>query len=133
MVTVLENSQIVRDKQGKILYYEGTITDITERKRVEQAKSEFVSLASHQLRTPLSAVSWYSDMLLSGKQGRITQKQKQYLEKINQSNQRMINLVNDLLNLSQIELGTFIIRPQKIDLIQTARSLLNELKLANLL
>lgn len=125
---VLENARTVYDQKGKVLYYEGTITDITERKRVDQAKTEFVYLASHQLRTPISAINWYSETLLAGRRGKLTSKQKVYVDKIYQSNQRMINLINDFLNVSQIELGTVLVKKEKVDVVKKTRTLLDELK-----
>lgn len=102
--------------------------DITKEQEVDRAKSEFVSLASHQLRTPLSTVSWYAEMLLDGDAGKLNIEQRKYIEQIYESNHRMIDLVNSLLNVSRIELGTFEIRPEKINLAETADSILAELR-----
>jgi len=104
------------------------VQDISALKAIDQAKTEFVSLASHQLRTPLSTVSWYTEMLLSGDAGKITKEQKKYLEEIYHGNQRMVDLVNDLLNVSRLELGTFMIEPKPTDLGKLARSVVDELK-----
>lgn len=82
--------------------------DLSEERKIDQAKTEFVSLASHQLRMPLSIVNWYTEMLLSGEVGEFTQEQKGYLEEIYQGNQRMTHLVNVLLSVSRIETGTFV-------------------------
>ncbi|OGY76734.1 MAG: hypothetical protein A2240_00770 [Candidatus Jacksonbacteria bacterium RIFOXYA2_FULL_43_12] len=128
IITVLENARTLHDEKGNVLYYEGTLTDITERKQIDLAKTEFVFLASHQLRTPLSAINWYTEVLLNDSQGTTNTKQTDYLEKIYASNQRMINLINDFLNVSQIELGIIIIKPQTVDLVEKSRSALEELK-----
>lgn len=72
---------------------------------IETIQADFVSLASHQLRTPLSAIKWYSEMLMSEKQGKLTQTQLRYLREIYRSNERAINLVNDLLDVSRIQEG----------------------------
>jgi PAS domain S-box-containing protein len=101
--------------------------DITYEKEIDKAKTEFVSLAAHQLRTPLSAVNWYSEMLLGGDAGKITPKQKKYLQEIYHGNQRMVDLVNALLDVSRIELGTFEIEPEKMDIINEAKNLIKEL------
>lgn len=85
--------------------------DVSQEKQIDRAKSEFVSLASHQLRTPLTAVSWYTDIVLAGDTESIPEDQLKYIQEIRDSNQRMIDLVNALLNVSRIELGTFVIEP----------------------
>ncbi|MBI4050156.1 MAG: HAMP domain-containing histidine kinase [Candidatus Doudnabacteria bacterium] len=84
---------------------------------IESIKSDFVSLASHQLRTPLSAIKWYAEMLMAKKHGELSEKQQEYLREIYQSNQRAINLVNDLLDVSRIQEGQIHLelRPTKIE------------------
>jgi PAS domain S-box-containing protein len=79
--------------------------DISREKTVERMKSEFVSISAHQLRTPLAAIKWTLTMLLDGDAGPLGQKQKEMLEKTQISNERMIRLVNDLLDVSRIEEG----------------------------
>ncbi len=100
--------------------------DITLEKNIDRAKSEFVSLASHEMRTPLSYISWYAEKLLSGDAGKITVGQRKFLEEIYAGNRRMVNLVNDLLSISRIELGTFVIDPKPLDLRATIQSILDE-------
>lgn len=88
--------------------------DFTRELEIDKAKTEFVSLASHQLRTPLSAINWYAEMLLAGDVGRLGLKQQQYVEEVYRSNLRMIELVNALLSVSRIEMGTFVVEPKNI-------------------
>ncbi|TSC73382.1 MAG: Sensor protein, partial [Parcubacteria group bacterium Gr01-1014_70] len=76
-----------------------------ELKRIDQAKSDFLSMASHQLKTPLSIIKGYVSMTLEGSFGNITKKIKDQLEKVFISNERLISLVEDLLNLSRVEEG----------------------------
>jgi PAS domain S-box-containing protein len=103
--------------------------DITRAIEIDKAKTEFVSLASHQLRTPLSSISLASELLLRGVGGEVEEKQKKYLEEIYHSTQRMADLINALLNISRIELGTFVIKPVPMDLAKNINRLLDELTL----
>jgi PAS domain S-box-containing protein len=112
---------------SEILFYVSLCQDITLRKEVDRAKTEFVSLASHQLRTPLSAIRWYSEMLLSKYVGTLNEKQQQYVKEIYAGNLRMVDLVNALLNVSRIDLGTFAIEPEPVNLVEMCESVLQEL------
>lgn len=103
--------------------------DITKEKEIDKAKTEFVSLASHQLRTPLSTVNWYSEMLLTGDVGEVTIEQKKYLEEIYNGNRRMVDLVNTLLDVSRIELGTFVVESKPTNITKLAQSVIDEHKL----
>ncbi len=102
--------------------------DVTKEKQIDQAKTEFVSLASHQLRTPLTTVKWYAEMLLGNQIGSLTPKQKEYLNEVYGSNQRMINLVNDLLDVSRIDMGTFFAESEQIDLKELVENILKDYK-----
>ncbi|MEA2113386.1 MAG: ATP-binding protein [Patescibacteria group bacterium] len=86
-------------------------------KQLDEAKSEFISLASHQLRTPLSIIKGYISMILEGTWGETNEKQKNCLEKVYLSNERLIKLVEDLLTVSRIESGRldFDLQPLAID------------------
>jgi signal transduction histidine kinase len=81
--------------------------DNSEEKRLDRAKSGFVSLAAHQMRTPLSIIRWYTESLLSEKMGPLTEKQKQTCEEIHRSNLRLIELIQWLLDVSRIETGVY--------------------------
>jgi PAS domain S-box-containing protein len=117
--SIFESEVIITPVYTEEKYY-GDIQvfkDITKEKEIDKAKTEFVSLASHQLRTPLTAIKWYSKMLLTEDRGKITEKQKEYLDEIHDGNEKMVSLVNTLLNVSRIELGTFVIAPQQVQVI----------------
>ena len=78
---------------------------------VQDMKTEFVSMAAHQLRTPLSGIKWSTGMLLDGDAGAVSTEQKELLEKSFQSTERMILLINDLLNVTKIEEGRYLYAP----------------------
>jgi signal transduction histidine kinase len=84
------------------------IHDITREKMVDQTKSEFISIAAHQLRTPLSAIKWIFRMMSDGDWGQVSKEQKEYLNKGYTSTERLVKVVNDLLNVSRIEQGRFV-------------------------
>lgn len=75
--------------------------DITEERHVDQVKSEFISLASHQLRTPLSVIKWYTELL--GESGKDLELNQEYLKEIQNAGDRMSNLVDALLQAAQLE------------------------------
>lgn len=111
---------------GVVVGAVSNLRDSSERKRIEDAKTEFVSLASHQLRTPLSAMKWCTEVLVGGEAGKLTPKQLMYLHKIYRSNQRMIDLIDSLLNVSRIELGTFAVELQFVDVFAMVNAIVHE-------
>jgi PAS domain S-box-containing protein len=102
--------------------------DITREKMVERMKTEFVSLAAHQLRTPLSAIKWTLRMLLDGDLGQITKEQKEFIEKTYNSNERMISLINDLLDVTRIEEGRYLYKPILTDFEPIVQFVINSYK-----
>lgn len=117
----------VLNERGEVIYFVGIERDISKEKEIDKAKTEFVSLASHQLRTPLSAISWYTEMLLAGDAGKITAKQQKYLTEIYVGNQRMVDLVNALLNVSRLDLGAFVLEVTPTNVTTLTKSVLGEL------
>ncbi len=102
--------------------------DVTRDKEIDRMKTEFISIAAHQLRTPLSAIKWALQMILNGNMGKIDPEVKEYLQKSYQSNERMINLVNDLLNISRIEEGRFLYNLEPISIKDTIKEIILSLK-----
>jgi len=83
-------------------------------KKMDETKDEFISMASHQLRTPLTSVKGYVSMVLDGDVGPINHQQRELLNQSFQSSQRMANLISDLLNLSRINTGKFVIEESPV-------------------
>lgn len=127
-VAVANSAAPLKDKKGSIIGCVIVFRNVAKERQIDQAKTEFVSLASHQLRSPLSSINWYTEMLLAGDAGKVNEEQKEFLEEIYHGNQRMVGLVNALLNVSRLELGTFTIEPEPSDLSEIMESVLNELK-----
>jgi signal transduction histidine kinase len=113
-------------EHGELVRIVGVAHDITRSMEIDLAKTEFVSLASHQLKTPLTAVKWLAEGLLSGVAGELTPEQVQYVQKIGDSGERMIRMVNDLLNISRVELGTLSVRPEDLDVVALLQSVVAE-------
>lgn len=100
-------------KEGdQVMFFVGAEQDITERKIIERSKTEFVSIASHQLRTPLTTINLFAEMIEKGDAGKLNKKQQEYIYQVRHSIKRMIALVNDLLNVSRIETGRLMISPK---------------------
>jgi signal transduction histidine kinase len=97
-------------------------------KEVDKLKDEFVSLASHELRTPMSIIKSYAWVLLQNKIGVLNEKQNTYLSRIASTTDRLINLVNDMLNVSRIESGRFTIEPAKVDIGKLVSDVVTEMQ-----
>lgn len=82
--------------------------NVTREKLIEKMKTEFVSVAAHQLRTPLAGVKWCLGLLLDGDIGELNAEQKSFIERGYASNERMLLLINDLLNVARIEEGKYV-------------------------
>jgi PAS domain S-box-containing protein len=83
------------------------VTDLTERKKAEFAKDEFISLASHQLRTPATGVKQYVGMLLEGYAGDLTEQQRIFAKTAYDSNERQLAIINSILKTAQIDFGSY--------------------------
>ena len=97
-------------------------------KALDEAKDDFVSMASHQLRTPLTAIKGYTSMVLEGDAGTINDTQRKLLEQSFFSSQRMVYLIADLLNVSRIKTGKFIIEPAPVNLTEVVEQEIGQLK-----
>lgn len=92
------------------------------------AKDEFISMASHQLRTPLTTVKGYLSIVLEGDVGDVTPKQRKVLEQAYAGSLRMAYLIGDFLNVSRIQTGKFVLEPTKVDLAKVVADEVNQLQ-----
>jgi PAS domain S-box-containing protein len=102
-IPVSGTCSLIRDEQRKVV---GTITvfqDMTKRHELEQLKNNFLSVAAHQLRTPLGGMRWSMELLLDGDLGKLPKRAKEAVRQLYENSQRMILLVNDLLSVVRID------------------------------
>ncbi|MCK5026897.1 MAG: PAS domain S-box protein, partial [Candidatus Pacebacteria bacterium] len=96
------------------------IRDVTHEKMVDRSKSEFIKIAAHQLRTPLSGIKWAVRAILDKDLGNISKKQEEILQKTYDSNKNLIDIVNDFLNVTKIE-EDFGYQKQENDIVETIK------------
>jgi len=96
-----------------------TLRDITERARLEQAKSDFVATASHELRSPLTSIKGFIELLETTNADNLTDRQREFISIVLTSTDRLVDLVNDLLDIARIESGQFEVHPRSVDLRDT--------------
>lgn len=101
-----------KEQRGAVFVFR----DVTEERELDQMKTDFISIASHQLRTPLTATGWFLEMLINGDAGTLTKDQYDYLQQAYDGNTRIIGMVNDLLNISRAESKQLKVDPQATQL-----------------
>lgn len=95
---------------------------------LDDAKDEFISMASHQMRTPLTSVKGYISMLLEEDLGKLNKAQKQALKEAFDSSQRMVFLISDFLNVSRIRTGRFMIEPSTMSMPEVVKQEISQLR-----
>lgn len=105
-----------------------SIQEANERlKQLDKLKDEFVSLASHELRTPMTVIKSYLWMFLHKKGAELNEQERSYLERAFQSTERLIKLVNDMLNVSRIESGRLKLEMKDLDIVKLVTTVVDEL------
>lgn len=105
-----------------------TINDITKVKELEKTKDEFLSVASHELRTPMTIIKSYLWMISTERHGKLDPKQKEYIKKAILSTERMIELINDILNVSRIEQNALNVQINRVELVELINELVSDFK-----
>lgn len=124
LVIAIQNAQSVQEVRELNANLEQRISNATKELRtsnkqlqkLDEAKDEFISMASHQLRTPLTSIKGYISMLIEGDLGELTDDQKYVLNEAFVSSERMVRLIGDFLNVSRLQTGRFVIEKRPIDL-----------------
>ena len=122
LLSLFQFTNAAQQKQGLL-----TLVDITKQKKAEDAKSEFVSLASHQLRTPIAGMKWSAELLEMDSPETLTKRQHKYMDRLLESIGRMSVLVDDFLRVSRFELGNFQADYQTVNLPQLIADVMGEL------
>lgn len=120
----------VLDKNSNVAFFVGIERDITKEKELDKAKSEFISLASHQLRTPLGIIKWYIEALKEDDLIRQNpQMAEDYLDEVYNSNERLIKLVADLLDVSRLDQSRVKNEPVSIDILEFIKTVIEQLEI----
>lgn len=128
ILTSIIGGILIRGVLKEIDYRKELEEAYAELKKLDMAKTEFISIASHQLRTPLTIIKGYVSMMLEGTYGRVAKKAQKPLENVLNSNERLIRLVNDLLMVSKVETGKIEVEFSKANLEEIIVDLLKELE-----
>jgi signal transduction histidine kinase len=105
----------VRDDAGQVLGSVTVLRDATRDQELDRLKSEFLTVVSHELQTPLTAIKGALELVLDDDTGQLTRVQRRFLETIERNSTRLIGLVGDLLDLSRLEAGRVELEPQPLD------------------
>lgn len=144
----ITRAHAIRDENNEITGWIGSSTDIEDLRKTRRleastaklikqrtqlmelntAKDEFISLASHQLRTPATGVKQYLNMALDGYGGKVPPKIRMFLEKANESNERQLSVINDLLQVAQMDAGKVVLRKEDIDVGKLIADIIREQK-----
>jgi PAS domain S-box-containing protein len=102
-----------------------TIRDVTAEREATQMKNEFVSTVSHELRTPLTSIKGYIDLILDGEAGEINEIQQEFLSIVKENSDRLVELINDMLDISRIESGRIVLKVQPLDVAERIEGAVN--------
>jgi PAS domain S-box-containing protein len=128
--TIMRISPIL-DREGKLIGFISTEEDVTEFEKISELKTEFVSLASHQLRTPLTVIRWDVEELLgTSGEGALTPSQRKNIEEVHKITLTMIGLVKKLLDVSYLELGQYVLKSESTNLPLVFQNILLEYRAA---
>jgi len=123
-----KNEQLKLQRETLIVQQRELMEKTRELATASQAKSEFLASMSHELRTPLNAIIGFSELMLDGIPGQINDRQRECLSDILSSSQHLLDLINDVLDLSKVEAGKIDLRPQNLKLAEVIDSAISTVK-----
>jgi len=118
----------VFDEGGAALWYVAVFHDITRLKELDRMKSEFISMVSHELRTPLASIMGYTEMLLTEGPGPLTPLQKEFLEISYESSERLLHIVEELLDVSRIDTGRIKLKLETLEMEELVADIVEAMK-----
>lgn len=144
----LTRARALRNKKGRISLWIGSSTDVEDIRKnrkleadtarltkqraqlmeLSNAKDEFISLASHQLRTPATGVKQYINMAIDGYGGKVPKKVLNLLERANDSNERQLSVINDLLKVAQVDAGKVVLYSEAVDVHKLLQAIIQDQK-----
>jgi PAS domain S-box-containing protein len=127
-IDVRDRGLLQRADDGMPVRIIGSMLDITKQKQLDQSKDEFIALMSHQLRTPLTSINIYSEMLTEGMLGPLSGKQKRQIAHTIDSSMRLIKIIGDILDVSRVEFSKIFTRQEKTDINHFLNNHVNELQ-----
>jgi PAS domain S-box-containing protein len=119
-------SKTFYDTEHKPLRMVGTVHDVTHEKELDQVKTQFLSLASHQMRGPLTTINWHAEMLLQQQTDNLTENQKKYITELYSASKQIVQMTNDLLTVSELELGRMPFKQEKLSLPKVIKRVLED-------
>jgi two-component system CheB/CheR fusion protein len=125
---VRDRGLMLHSSDGRPQRIIGSLLDITAQKQLDTAKDEFISLVSHQLRTPLTVIRVYGEMLTSGQFGNLTAEQTQWVHHMTTSSGRLIDIVGTILNVSRLDLGRIKLAPEPLDMVRLVHFAIQEVE-----
>ncbi len=114
---IQEISTFIYDDAGKLLQTVGALQDISDRKQSERLKSEFISTVSHELRTPLTSIKGSLNLIASGTLGSLPPQIADLVDIANENSERLVKLVNDILDIEKLESGEMIVQARPLDIV----------------
>lgn len=106
----------IKDKSGKVTHFVGIWKDITKQVELNKRKDEFMAMASHELKTPVTTIKGYTEFLQKKLTERNDEKNLYFVSQINRQTDKIIGLINDFFDVSKIEAGKLILQKEKVNL-----------------